>query len=188
MAVGQQCKTWMSETNSTEKITGANLEIWRESLAHLRHLGDDVWNGLKLFLFLNAFVLAGIIGTIKFHPLEKRTTVLLLFLSLLGMSLTLVARYILKRHRVYYLQMLLKKSLIEADLGFYESKIAGSQTDLAFPWRLTPEVVSELKTQPEEWIQKSIRSKGTIARLQFLIYETLIGIYLVLLLISIFAF
>ncbi len=75
--------------------------------------------------------------------------------------------------------MLAKKSLIEDELGFYRSKLARSEMDLAFPWRLTPEVVAEIKQDPEAWIQKMVRAKGTIALWQFLIYEVLIGLYAV---------
>jgi hypothetical protein len=66
---------------------------------------------------------------------------------------------------------------LEDEFGFYQTKLAGTDTDLAFPWRLTPEVVAEIKQNSEAWIQKSIRAKGTIARVQFLIYEVLIGLH-----------
>lgn len=153
------------------------IEIWREAMAHLRHLSDDVWNGLKLFLVLNGFIFVSIFGILAVHSLGKLTAAFVFILCVAGISLTLAARYILKRHRIYYLQMLAKKSLLETELGFYETNLSGSQTDLAFPWRLTPEVVAEIKANSEAWIQKSIRAKGTIAQFQFLIYEMLIGLY-----------
>jgi len=110
---------------------------------------------------------------------------LLALLSALGGALTLTARYILKRHRIYYLQMLAKKSLIEDALGFYRTKLAGSETDLAFPWRVAPEVVAEIKQNAEAWLQKLVRAKGTIALWQFLIYEVLIGLYAAILLFAV---
>jgi hypothetical protein len=106
----------------------------------------------------------------------------------LGAALTLTARYILKRHRIYYLQMLAKKSLIEDELGFYRTKLAGSETDLAFPWRVTPEVVVEIKQNAEAWVQKMIRPKGTIALWQFVIYEVLIGLYAAVLFFAVLRF
>ena len=39
------------------KIDAAKLEIWRESLAHLRHLGDEVWKRFQLFLWMDLFFL-----------------------------------------------------------------------------------------------------------------------------------
>jgi hypothetical protein len=153
------------------------LEIWREALAHLRHLSDDVWKGLKLFLALNSVLLIIIAGLLVLLPLNHGIGFLLALVSVVGALLTLAARFILKRHRIYYLQMLAKKSLLEDEFGFYQTKLAGTDTDLAFPWRLTPEVVAEIKQNSEAWIQKSIRAKGTIARVQFLIYEVLIGLH-----------
>jgi hypothetical protein len=58
-------------------------------------------------------------------------------------------------------------------------KLAGSETDLAFPWRVAPAVVAEIKQNAEAWVQKMIRPKGTIALWQFVIYEVLIGLYAV---------
>ena len=153
------------------------LAIWREALAHLRHLSDDVWKGLRLFLSLNSILLIIITGLLVLLPLNRGIGFLLALLSIAGALLTLAARFILKRHRIYYLQMLAKKSLLEDELGFYRTKIAGTESDLAFPWRLAPEVVAEIKQNCEAWIQKSIRAKGTIARAQSLIYETLIGLH-----------
>lgn len=148
-------------------------------MEQLRHLSNDVWEGLKLFLGLNALLLIAMVALGVFCEQRFRQAVLLILLSSLGAALTLAARYILRRHRVYYLQMLAKKSLIEDELGFYRTKLAGSESDLAFPWRIAPEVVAEIKKNPEAWIQKLIRAKGTIALWQFVIYEVLIGLYAV---------
>ena len=38
-------------------------------------------------------------------------------------------------------------------------------------------MVAEIKKNPEVWIQKMVRARGTIALWQFLIYEILIGLY-----------
>ena len=154
-----------------------NLEIWREALAHLRHLSDDVWKGFRLFLALNGFVLTLLIVrlSVGFGSFTKVTEVATL--CGIGIGVTLAGRYLLLRHRVYYLQMLAKKSLIEMDLGLYATKLKDSETDLAFPWRLTPEVVREIQSDFDAWVKKSIRSKGTIARVQFWFYEALLGVY-----------
>jgi hypothetical protein len=154
-----------------------NLEIWREALAHLRHLSDDVWSGFRLFLALNGFVLTLLILRLSlgFWSFTKAAEVGAP--CAVGIAITLAGRYLLLRHRVYYLQMLAKKSLIEMDLGMYATKLKDSETDLAFPWRLTPEVVREIQSDFDAWVKKSIRSKGTIARVQFWIYEALLGVY-----------
>jgi hypothetical protein len=154
-----------------------NLEIWREALAHLRHLSDDVWKGFRLFLALNGFVLTLLSVRFSLGSWSGSKAAQVCALCLSGIAITLAARYLLKRHRIYYLQMLAKKSLIEMDLGLYGKNLKGSQTDLAFPWRLTPEVVREIQKDFDAWVKKSVRSKGTIARVQFWFYEALIGIY-----------
>src|SRR5205807_792682 len=159
------------------KGDGVILEHWREAMAHLRHLSDDVWRGMRLFLTVNALVVIAMAAIAAFCHSRVLMPGLLGLLSVLGAAMTLTARYILKRHRIYYLQMLAKKSLIEDELGYYRTKLAGSETDLAFPWRVAPEVVAEIKKNPEVWIQKMVRARGTIALWQFLIYEILIGLY-----------
>jgi hypothetical protein len=170
----------MSEKNISStgsKASAVSVEHWREAMAHLRHLSDDVWTGLKVFLTANVAIALMLMVIGVFSESRLFTIVMLILLSLLGVYLTLTARYVLKRHRVYYLQMLVKKSLIEHELLFYQTKLAGTETDLAFPWRVTPEVVAEIKRNPEAWVQKMVRAEGTIARWQFLIYEVLVGLY-----------
>ncbi|MEY2428483.1 MAG: hypothetical protein QOJ40_1368, partial [Verrucomicrobiota bacterium] len=172
----------MSSEGALQGLDGSQVALWREAMAHLRHLSDDVWTGLKLFLILNGFVLISIGLLAWIGPANITSALLLAALAVLGSFLSLTARYILKRHRIYYLQMLAKKSLLEAELGFYRKKFSDSETDLAFPWRLTPEVVAEIKQGFDAWVQKSVRARGTIARVQFCIYETLICLYCLLLL------
>ncbi len=167
----------ISLQGALQGLDGSKLALWREAMAHLRHLSDDVWAGLKLFLILNGFVLSLIGALAWIGPANTTNALLLAALAVLGGFLTLAARYILKRHRIYYLQMLAKKSLLEAEFGFYQKKFSDSETDLAFPWRLTPEVVAEIKQSFDAWVQKSVRARGTIARVQFCIYETLICLY-----------
>ena len=98
------------------------------------------------------------------------------FVILAALGIAFIGRYILKRNRIYYLQMLARKSLLEDELGFYTSKFSSTEIDLAFPWRLAPEVVSEIKKDLDAWVQKSIRPDGSIARWLFIIYETFIGV------------
>ena len=136
------------------KLAAPQLEVWREAMAHLRHLSDDVWKGLRLFLSLHAILFIIISGTIALVPLSRRMGWVLAAASVIGVLLALAARFVLKRHRIYYLEMLAKRALLEAELGFYEARLAGTETDLAFPWRLKPEVVADIKRDSAAWIQK----------------------------------
>ncbi len=155
------------------KIEDGKLEIWRESLTHLRHLSDEVWKRFQLFLWLDLifFLLAASVW--------RNSLGGCCFLILAALGIAFVGRYILKRNRIYYLQMLAKKSLLEDELGFYTAKFSSSEVDLAFPWRLAPDVVSEIRTDLDAWVQKSIRPDGSIARWLFVIYEGFIGIYII---------
>jgi hypothetical protein len=192
MGAGRQCESqqaareWaLVRTGNNEKSRNRlavmslqpSLEIWREALAHLRHLSDDVWKGFTLFLALNGFVLMLLVARFSVGLWSAGKFAQIVVLCGIGFTLTLAGHYLLKRHRVYYLQMLAKKSLIEMDLGMYDTKLKDSRTDLAFPWRLTPEVVGQIQKDFDGWVKKSIRAKGTIARVQFWFYEALLGIY-----------
>src|SRR4029077_341641 len=117
--------TSISSTRS--KASAVSVEHWREAMAHLRHLSDDVWTGLKVFLTANVAIALMLMVIGVFSESRLFTIVMLILLSLLGVYLTLTARYVLKRHRVYYLQMLVKKSLIEHELLFYQTKLAGTE-------------------------------------------------------------
>ncbi len=154
-----------------------DLGVWREALAHLRHLSDDVWTGLKVFLGFNGFIIVSLVGVLAFSSATNFHGLIAGALSMGGILLTLAARYILKRQRIYYLQMLAKKSMLEEDLGFYRAKFTDSPTDFAFPWRVGPPVIAEMREDLDAWIAKSVRGPGTFAKFQFLIYEILIGGY-----------
>jgi hypothetical protein len=165
-----------------EKMNPASVQIWREIMAHLRHLSDDVLKGMKFFLAINGFIVALFVTFMVVH-----SSLVLFVLAALGLLLTLVARYILRRNRIYYLQMLMKKTLLEKELGFYDVKFSGAQVDLALPWRLSPETVTVIKEDPEKWVEAQIRSPGTIVRWYFLIYEVVIGVYSLLLISLVFS-
>ena len=140
-------------------------------MMHLRHLSDDVFKSVALLTGLNLFLLGGV--TI----LLTANHGLCAIVSLSGIALTLGGRLLLRRHRIYYLEMLAKKSLLEMQLGFYERKFTGTSVDFALPWRLKPEVVTEISKDFDGWVQKSVRSKGTMSRVYFLIYEAVIFLY-----------
>jgi hypothetical protein len=110
------------------------LDLWRETMTNLRQLPNDVWNGARFFLTVNGILLAGIAGLVKLDTYSNGTALMVVLLGVLGLAVTLVARRILKGHRDYYTEMLLRKTLIEYDLGFYSHELSG--IDLSFPWRL----------------------------------------------------
>ncbi|MEO5804568.1 MAG: hypothetical protein ABIR24_13660 [Verrucomicrobiota bacterium] len=166
-----------AESHRSMELDKSGIEIWRESLAHLRHLSDEVWKRFQFFLWFDLALFVFALGIWRY---SKRLS-FLLFLA--AFSVAVIGRYVLKRNRIYYLQMLARKSLLEEEFGFYASKFSGTEIDYAFPWRLAPGVVSEIKMDLDSWVKKSLRAQGTIALWQFLIYEALIGLACVLLLV-----
>lgn len=159
------------------------VQVWREAVAHLRYLNDEVWKRFQFFLAVDVALL----GAAVFALQQRETggpTVSALLASIAGIILTVNARYILKRNRIYYLQMLLKKTLIENDCGFYQLKLSGTDTDLAVPWRLTPEVIEKLKKTPDQWIEENIAAPKTIARRLFRIYTGAIVLFVITIVLS----
>src|SRR4051794_21671680 len=117
-------------------LTDSQVQIWREVMTQLRHLSDDVFKSVALFTGINLVILCGefaaMTGACRIH----RLIWVCIVIALCGITVTLAARFMLKRHRIYYLEMLVKKSLLEKELGLYERRLAGSAVDWALPWRL----------------------------------------------------
>jgi len=145
------------------------LDLWKESLANLRQLHNDVWNGVKFFTTINGILLAAVGVVVKASDKLLPTLVLASIICFLGILITLLARRILQRHRDYYLNMLLRKSLIEQELGFYD-RIVG-KTDLSFPWSVPKQYLPRLRDDPAGWLEQRRRASGTITRLLFWAYE-----------------
>lgn len=150
----------------TNGLKREQIDIWRESLAHLRQLHNDVWNGVKFFLTINGILLAAIAALMR--DAREVRYLLVLCVAAIGLAVTIIARQILTRHREYYLQMLIRKTLIEDALGFNTKLLRG--VDVVFPWSplTSPE---DLSTQPHQWLKEQIRRRGTISKRLFLIYE-----------------
>jgi hypothetical protein len=169
----------MPDTPDIRSPSEADLHLWREAMTHLRHLSDDVFKSVVFFVTVNLALLGGIVYVTFVSGVAKGGSICIAG-CLVGIALTVAARFLLRRHRIYYLEMLAKKSLLEMELGFYDRKFAGTEVDFAIPWRLKPEVVRDIAEDFDGWVQRSIRSKGTMVRIYFLFYEALIAIYAIL--------
>jgi hypothetical protein len=164
-----------------ENLDGKSIQIWREALEQLRHLSNEVWKVFKCFMAINGFILAFLTVIAITGGVDNFAGQIVVAVAiLLGIGVSIIGRYILKRNRIYYLEMLLKKTLVEHEFGFYDAKFTGTNTDLAFPWRLKPEAIDELKRNPDAWVMRQVRGHGTIARWLFVMLETVIGIYFAL--------
>src|SRR5438105_5835998 len=137
--------------NGLDKPT---IDFWRETLSNLRQLHNDIWNGVRFFLSVNGIVFAGFAILLRSPGKDYLQAFILLLLLLIGILLTFQARSILRRHRGYYLGMLIRKTLIEGQLGFYDfvlSKNAGEIIDLSFPWQVDRKFLTEFSENIDRW-------------------------------------
>ncbi len=154
---------------NSENLDPVKVQLWREAMAQLRHLNDEVWKRFQFFVWLELILLLLAGGSMARHSVAP-TFIFLLF----GLFVGFAAHFILKRNRIYYLQMLGKKTLLEDELGLSAEKFPGTEIDHALPWRLAPEVAQKIKADFEAWVNDNLRSKGTIARPLFWILEIFI--------------
>jgi hypothetical protein len=157
------------------------FDLWREAMAELRQLHGDVWNGVRFFLTVNGIIIAAIFavfarywtpqGDEKSHILAGTIVIL----SGIGLFLTVIAVRILKKHRDYYLNMLLLKTLLEKELGFYEPDFQG--IDLSFPWKVEHKSVDKALKEPDKWITSQRWRRGTISRMLWMTYWFFIALY-----------
>ena len=159
------------------------LDLWREAMTQLRQLHSDVWNGVRFFLTVNGVLIAGMSALAKTAGGTTATAILIITLATFGVLVTLVARSILEKHRRYYLQMLVRKTFIEKELGFWDFTING-QT-LAFPWRADAEHHESLQKDVCSWIESQRWRPGTISRLLFHVYNGVIAIHIAIVIVAI---
>lgn len=153
---GNDFNSWTSNLNAN------SIDLWREAMAQLRQLHSDVWNGVRFFLTINGIILASMIAL---FGLGSSLTIALLVLVLAGVGLffSWVGIKILGHHRRFYTGMLLRKTLLEKELGFYDVCLHG--VDMAFPWSVDGKYVQHLIANADEWQKEQARRRGTISRL-----------------------
>jgi len=160
------------------------VDFWRETLSNLRQLHNDIWNGVRFFLTVNGIVVAGFAALLRSPGHDYVQAVMLFLLLAVGIFLTIQARSILVRHRGYYLGMLIRKTLIEKQLGFYDFLLSevseGPRIDLSFPWQVDHQFLSEFSKDIAKWPSEQEKRPGLIATTLFHIYDVTLGLYVVL--------
>ncbi|MFH1373211.1 MAG: hypothetical protein ABII79_05395 [bacterium] len=157
---------------STLDEKGFNL--WREAMANLRQLHSDVWNGVRFFWSINVVIITGMF-VISHQEWATRVEIELVLLCILGFALAYQGRRVFLQHRHYYLQMLLRKTLIEDKLSFYTTKLYN--TDLSFPWRVPSDHLESLRKEPENWEESQKLRRGTISRRLHIVYVVIQVLY-----------
>jgi len=151
------------------------LNLWREAMAQIRQLHGDVWNGVRFFLTVNGIIVAAIIAIFRLDR-TLPMGIIIAILAIIGLFLTLIAINILGKHREYYLGMLLRKTLLEKELGYYDVHIRG--VDLSFPWSVDVQYIDDMALDPNKWKKEQRFRKGTISRLLWLTYWLFVAIYI----------
>jgi hypothetical protein len=160
------------------------VDFWREALSNLRQLHNDIWNGVRFFLTVNGIVIAGFAALLRSPDHDYVQAGMLLLLLATGIFLTIQARSILVRHRGYYLGMLIRKTLIEKQLGFYDfllsEDLEDPRIDLSFPWQVDHQFLSEFSRDIAKWHSEQEKRPGLITTTLFRIYDVTLGLYAVL--------
>lgn len=158
------------------------FDLWRESMEQLRQLHGDVWNGVRFFLTINGIIIAAIFAVLARYLTSDTSRTgglvgVVIILSIVGLFLSIIAIMILKKHRDYYLNMLLLKTLLEKMLGFYELDFQG--IDLSLPWKVEEKDVKEALKRPDKWMAEQRWRPRTISRLLRITYWLFIVIYII---------
>ena len=147
--------------------------IWREAMAQLRQLNNDMWNGVRFFLTINGVIIVAIY-TIAFPFSSLNNVYFILTLAVFGFVLTIIAFFILRKQRDYYIDMLQTKTLLEKELKFYEIKI--DNIHLSFPWNVEKEFIDKM-IKNDNWKTEQRWRIGTISHLLMLTYLFVFIIY-----------
>lgn len=160
------------------------LTLWREAMAQLRHLNTDFWNTVRFFLTVNGIIVAASFSILARGGTDwyLDSTVATALLALIGLCLTVITGKILAKARQYYVEMLLRKTLLEDRLGFY--KVDLEHVNLSFPWKVPEKDLEKMKKNTTEWKRKHMWRKKTIARSLCSIYYVLIVVYSLLLIVA----
>lgn len=155
------------------------VDLWRESLAQLRQLHGDVWNGVRFFWTVNGIFIAAAFTVLSKNKTSFPSVSLSVLCLITSTLLTAVGLYILRKHRKYYISMLLKKTLIEIELGFTKHALSPG-VNAAFPWVVETKYHEEMLRDPGDWLKKQVFRPGTISDKLRIVYVSMIAIDAVL--------
>lgn len=173
-------KTWAN------KLPKNAIDIWREAMVNIRQLHADVWNGVRLFLAVNGVIIAGGFTITRGGEPSPTTGLILIVLAVLGFAFTIVTLLIFKSQRESFVEMMVQKTLLDKELGFYETTIDG--VDLSFPWKVPKKYVPDLQSDPSKWKKEQRWRKASISRLLLFVFLAMLVIYTVALILLLIGF
>lgn len=161
-----------------DPLKSDEINLYRIFVEQTRQLHSDVWNGVRFFLTINAIIIAAMAALYASITDTGEVLWLEMALAVIGILFTLVGMFILSRHRDYYLDGLMRKTLLEYTLGLYEQVIA--EIDLVLPWSVPKKYVEqELLRDPKAWKKKHKWRPGTISRKLRFAYMLFLAIYVI---------
>jgi hypothetical protein len=168
-STSSEFKSWV------EQLPKGSMDVWREAMTNIRLLHADVWNGVRLFLTVNSVIIAGGLTIMKSSDPNSQTFAMLTVLAVLGLGFTGVAFRIFTFQRQSFVEMLLQKTLLDKQLGFYDTTIDG--VDLSFPWKVPGRFVPDVRKDPEKWKKEQRWRKGSISSLLRMVFIAMSIIY-----------
>ena len=165
-----------------DKVNPNALNIWNQSVTQVWNTSNDVWNAVRFFLTVNAVIIAAIISFLAKQDYNLKTATIIVVLTVVGLILTFIGFGILEKMRGYHLEAVVRKTLLEKKLGFYDFPLhVDNKVTLASEWQVPKKHFDKLEESPKRWMKDHMFEKGTVMnRLRFTYY--LVGaIYIALL-------
>jgi len=159
------------------------LKLYEISMEHLRYMHGEVWNGVRFFITLNIGILGAVAAISKLSGLELARPnygVILLFAT--GLLISVLGIFVLYRHRQYYLDMMVAKTVLEKLLGFMgKIRIGDGQHVLMLPWYYDEKTIENILREPYRFRRGFgyVVWPGTVTFALFVTYLVFIGLNVV---------
>jgi hypothetical protein len=168
-------RAWMS------RLGVAELDVWGQTLAHVRDSYNAVWSTIRLFFTVEGLVVT-VMGLVGRQAEYVQDGLAVGAMALIGLSITGVGLCLLHMQWATYTGALLRKTLIEKELGFYDVRVGG--IDLSLPWKVEARdgTLEGLLRDPQVWYHRHERRNVQLLLLTLLylivmvVYVTALGL------------
>lgn len=156
-------------------LSGNEVDIWSQTMFQLRHHNAAIWSSVRLFFTINGLV-ATIMGVVGRQAEYVQDGVAVGALAIIGLVLSAIALRVLSMHWSTYLGVLVRKTLLENELGFYRTQVRG--VDLSLPWSVegSDGSLGALLRDPRAWYDRQ-RKWGGLLLLLSLMYVVVMAVY-----------
>jgi hypothetical protein len=160
---------WAAELSSRE------VDIWNQIMSQLRYHYGSIWSSVRTFFTING-LLATVTGILGRQAEYVQDGIVVGVLAIIGLIVNVVAVRVLAMQWSAYLGVLLRKTVLEDELGFYRMRVRG--VDLSLPWSVGGEhgSLDVLLRDPRAWYARQ-RRFGALFLLLCSMYAIVIAIY-----------